>query len=99
MGDVGRLASIRCSGEGSAYGLVKMTRFQPYTGHERGGVVAKNTGKGKRVGIVKDRYQKKNSRTGLWDKYDKRGNYVGTKKTSGPFKSIIKLIGRNPRRP
>lgn len=61
--------------------------------------MAKNTGKGKRIGIVKDRYQKKNSRTGLWDKYDRRGNYVGTKKTSGPFKSIIKLMGRNPRRP
>lgn len=60
--------------------------------------MAKNTGKGKRVGIVKDRYQKKNSRTALWDKYDKRGNYVGTKKTDGPFKSIIRLIGRNPRR-
>jgi len=63
------------------------------------GVVAKNTGKGKRIGLVKDRYQKKNSRTGLWDKCNKRGDYVGTKKTGGPFKSIIKLTGRNPRRP
>lgn len=61
-------------------------------------VVAKNTGQGKRVGLIKNRYQKKNSRTGLWDKYDKKGNYVGTKKTGGPFKSIIRLIGRNPRR-
>jgi hypothetical protein len=61
--------------------------------------MAKNTGKGKRVGLIKDRYQKKNTRTGLWDKYDKRGNYVGTKKTGGPFKSILRLIGRNPRRP
>jgi len=60
--------------------------------------VAKNTGKGKRIGLVKDRYQKKNSRTGLWDKYNKRGDYVGTKKTGGPFKSIVKLSGRNPRR-
>ena len=62
-------------------------------------VVAKNTGHGKRVGLIKNRYQKKNSRTGLWDKYDKKGNYVGTKKTGGPFKGIIRLIGRNPRRP
>jgi hypothetical protein len=53
----------------------------------------------KRVGLIKDRYQKKNSRTGLWDKYNKRGDYVGTKKTGGPFKSIVRLIGRNPRRP
>jgi len=60
--------------------------------------VAKNTGEGKRVGIIKDRYQKKNSRTGLWDKYDSGGDYVGTKKTGGPFKSIIRLVGRNPRR-
>lgn len=60
--------------------------------------MAKNTGKGKRVGLIKDRYQKRNSRTGLWDKYNKRGDYVGTKKTGGPFKSIVRLIGRNPRR-
>jgi hypothetical protein len=61
-------------------------------------VVAKNTGSGKRVGLIKDRYQKKNSRTGLWDKYNKRGDYVGTKKTGGPFKSIVRLEGRNPKR-
>jgi len=72
---------------------------QPYADC-KGGVVATNTGKGKGIGFMKNRYQKKNSRTGLWDKYDKRGNYVGTKKTGGgPFKSIIGLIGRNPRRP
>lgn len=65
----------------------------------KGGAVAKNTGKGKRIGIIKDRFQKKNSRTGLWDKYNKRGDYIGTKKSGGPFKSIIRLIGRNPRRP
>lgn len=64
----------------------------------KGQCVAKNTGKGKRVGLIKDRYQKWNSRTGLWDKYNKRGDYVGTKKTGGPFKSIIRLFGRNPRR-
>lgn len=61
--------------------------------------MATNTGKGKRVGLVKDRYQKKNTRTGLWDKYDRSGNYVGTKKSGGMFKSIVRLIGRNPRRP
>lgn len=61
--------------------------------------MAKNTGEGKRVGLIKDRYQKKNTRTGPWDKCDKRGNYVGTKKTGGPFESILRLIGRNPRRP
>ena len=60
--------------------------------------MAKNTGAGKRVGLVKDRYQKKNSRTGLWDKYNKRGDYVGTKKSGGPFKAIVRLVGRNPKR-
>lgn len=61
--------------------------------------VAKNTGSGKRIGLVRNRFQKFNPLTGLWDKFDKGGNYVGTKKTGGAFKSIVKLIGRNPRRP
>ena len=60
--------------------------------------MAKNTGSGRRVGLVKDRYQKKNSRTGLWDKYNKRGDYIGTKKSGGRFKDIVGLIGRNPKR-
>jgi hypothetical protein len=76
----------------------QLTAHLPHILFTKGAGVAINTGKGKRVGIVKDRYQKQNSRTGLWDKYDKQGNYVGTKKTGGPFKSIIRLIGRNPRR-
>jgi hypothetical protein len=62
-------------------------------------VVAKNTGNGHRIGLVINRFQKFNPLTGLWDKFDKAGNYVGTKKTGGAFKSIVKLIGRNPRRP
>ncbi|MHA7191067.1 hypothetical protein ACX80N_12335 [Arthrobacter sp. MDT2-16] len=65
---------------------------------EKGVVVAKNTGRGTRVGLIKDRYQKQNTKSGLWEKYDKKGNYVGTKKTGDPFKSIVRLIGRNPKR-
>lgn len=61
--------------------------------------MARNTGLGYRIGLLLDRFQKFNSVTGLWDKYDGFGNYLGTKKTGGPFKSIIKLAGRNPRRP
>jgi len=61
--------------------------------------VAKNTSKGWRIGLIGNRLQKFNALTGLWDKYDRRGNYVSTKKTGGPFKSIIRLVGRNPRRP
>lgn len=61
--------------------------------------MAKNTGKGWRIGLIGNRFQKFNPLTGLWDKYDRRGNYISTKKTGGPFKSIIRLLGRNPRRP
>lgn len=61
--------------------------------------MARNTGKGRRIGLIRNRFQKFNPLTGLFDKYDSRGNYVGTKKTGGPFKSVIGLAGRNPRRP
>lgn len=61
--------------------------------------MAKNTGDGKRIGRVRDRFQKFNPLSELWDKYDTGGNYVGTKKTGGPFKSIVRLIGRNPHLP
>ena len=60
--------------------------------------MARNTGRGKRIGLIRGRFQKFNPVTGLFDKYDSRGNYLGTKKTGGPFKSIIRLAGRNPRR-
>lgn len=60
--------------------------------------MAKNTGKGHRVGLIRNRFQKFNPLTGRWDKYDSRGNYVSSKKSGGPFKSIIRLVGRNPRR-
>lgn len=61
--------------------------------------MAKNTGKGHRIGVIGNRFQKFNPLSGLWDKYDRGGNYVGTKKTGGPFKSIVRLVGRNPHRP
>lgn len=60
--------------------------------------MAKNTRNGKRIGLIRGRFQKFNPRTGRWDKYDTHGNYVGSKKTGGPFKSIVKLVGRSPRR-
>lgn len=60
--------------------------------------MAKNTRAGHRKGIIRNRYQKLNPISGLWDKYTTAGHYVGTKKSGGPFKAIIKLVGRNPRR-
>ena len=62
--------------------------------------MAKNTGDGKKSCMEsRNRFQKFNPRTGLWDKYDTRGNYVGSKRTGGAFKSIVKLVGSSPRRP
>lgn len=61
--------------------------------------MARNTGRGRRIGLVRNRYQKRNSVTGLWDKYNRRGDYLGTKRSGGPFKAIVRLVGRNPKRP
>lgn len=60
--------------------------------------MAKNTGAGSRVGLVRNRFQKFNPVSGLWDKYDRSGNYLGTKRSGGRFKSVVALWGRNPRR-
>ena len=61
--------------------------------------MARNTGNGYRRGLIRGRFQKFNPISGLWDKYDRRGNYLSSQKSGGPFKSIIRLVGRNPRRP
>jgi hypothetical protein len=58
--------------------------------------VAKNTGEGKRIGQLKDRYQQKNERSGLFDKYDGLGNYIASKVTPGPWKGVET---RNPKKP
>ena len=65
----------------------------------KGNTVAKNTGRGYRRGLIRGRFQKFNPISGLWDKYARHGNYLSSKKSGGPFKAIIRLIGRNPRRP
>lgn len=61
--------------------------------------MAKNTGRGRRRGLIRGRFQKFNPISKLWDKYDHGGNYLGSKKSRGPFKAIIRLVGRNPKRP
>jgi len=38
--------------------------------------MAKNTGNRKRVGLLRNRFQKFNPLTGLWGKYDTRGKFV-----------------------
>lgn len=53
--------------------------------------MAKNTGKGHRVGAVSGRTQVKNTRTGSWTKRDAyTGRFVATKKSGGTFKGVRK---------
>lgn len=52
--------------------------------------MAKNTGMGGRKGFVTDRVQKFNSTTKRWDKYNGRGDFLASKMTAGPWKSIRK---------
>ena len=58
--------------------------------------MGKNTGEGYRRGQVRDRYQQYNERTDRYDKYDGDGNYVDSKSTPGPFKSVEE---REPKKP
>lgn len=57
--------------------------------------MAKNTGRGKRVGLIRGRYQKFNPVSGLWDKYDlggtiavRSGQAVLSKRSSGSSDAI-----------
>ena len=48
--------------------------------------MAKNTGTGGRTGIIANRSQTYNSKTGLYVKRDESGKFVKTKET--PFKNV-----------
>jgi hypothetical protein len=50
--------------------------------------MARNTGKGWRIGQVLNRYQQENQITGLYDIYNALGDYLRTKKSPGPWKGI-----------
>ena len=53
--------------------------------------MAKNTGKGSRVGSVKGRSQVQNPKTGLWTKRDaSTGKFTQVKKSGGTFVSVRK---------
>jgi hypothetical protein len=58
--------------------------------------MAKNTGEGRRIGQLKDRYQLKNERTDRYDKYDDLGNFIKSKLSPGPWKSVEE---RKPKKP
>lgn len=60
--------------------------------------MAKNTGKGYRVGQQKNRFQVFNWLTSRWDKFDGKANYVGSKKSKGPFKGVEKRVAKKPPR-
>ena len=48
--------------------------------------MAKNTGTGGRTGVIANRSQTYNSKTGLYVKRDESGKFVKTKET--PFKNV-----------
>lgn len=53
--------------------------------------MAKNTGKGYRVGAVKNQTQVKNPKTGLWTKREgTTGQFTSVKKSGGNFKGVRK---------
>lgn len=52
--------------------------------------MAKNTGRGHRIGAVKGRSQSVNPRTGLSTKRGAGGRFMDTKTTGGPFKGVRK---------
>lgn len=53
--------------------------------------MARNTGRGTRIGAVSSRTQSQNPRTGLWTKRNTvTGEFSGTKKSGGTFKGVRK---------
>ncbi|MDQ1175002.1 hypothetical protein QE430_003309 [Microbacterium testaceum] len=60
--------------------------------------MARNTGKGFRVGQQKNRYQQKNLLTMLFDLFDGNGNYLRSKKSKGKFKGVETRTAKKPPR-
>ena len=50
--------------------------------------MAKNTGKGFRLGAVRGKSQTKNPSTGLWSKRGEGGRFTDTKTSGGAFKGV-----------
>ncbi len=54
-----------------------------------GGPMAKNTGKGSRIGSVTNRSQVKNPTSGMWVKRSTAsGRFIAVKKSGEPFKGV-----------
>lgn len=51
--------------------------------------MAKQTGEGRLVGMINDRYQIQNP-DGSWSKFDRTGRLIATKVTSGPYANVQK---------
>lgn len=60
--------------------------------------MAKNTGRGHRVGQQKNRYQQRNLLTKLFDLFDGDGNYLRSKKSSGKYKGVETRRAKKPPR-
>jgi hypothetical protein len=68
---------------------VKMRQIKRY--FLRGTNMAKNTGKGYRIGSVKNESQVKNPKTGDWTKRShKDGEFMDVKEDGKPFKGVAK---------
>lgn len=52
--------------------------------------MAKNTGKGSRIGAVRGRSQVKNPKTGEWTKRGESGKFIDGKSDGTPFKGVRK---------
>ncbi|MBF6100579.1 hypothetical protein IU510_21205 [Nocardia cyriacigeorgica] len=52
--------------------------------------MATNTGKGSRVGAVRQRTQVHNPKTGTWTKRGPNGQFMDGKSDSKPFKGVTK---------
>ncbi len=52
--------------------------------------MAKNTGRGFRLGAVRQRSQTFNPRTSTWTKRDSKGQFVDGKSGNQPFKGVRK---------
>ena len=88
----GRLSVVllnRESLQSSIYSIIFLAP-QSYAGE---GVIymARNTGKGHRVGAIKKRCQTLNPKTGRWVKRDiKTGRFIASKSDGKPFKGVAK---------
>jgi hypothetical protein len=68
----------------------KLTVVLASSNENTGGLMAKNTGQGSRIGAVRQRSQTYNPRTHTWAKRGPGGTFMGQKADGTPFKGVTK---------